>query len=56
MSLIWGVERPTMILQFELAQQIKANAVNELALALRLLRNEIVDDGVHVMILLRCMR
>ena len=41
--------------EFELAQKIKANAVNELALALRLLRNEIVDDGVCVMIL-GCMR
>ena len=42
--------------QFELAQQIKTDAVNQLALSLQSLRNDIMDDGVHVMILLRCMR
>ena len=56
MSLIWGVKPRMMILQFKLAQQIKTDAVNLLALGLQLLRNDIVDDGVHVMILLRCMR
>ena len=42
--------------EFQLAEQIKSNAVNQLALALQLVQNDIVDDGIHVMILLRCMR
>ena len=39
--------------EFILAQQIKTDAINQLALALQLVRNEMLDDGVHVMILLR---
>ena len=42
--------------EFELVQQIKTDAVNQLVLGLQSLRNDIMDDGVHVMILLRCMR
>ena len=42
--------------EFTLAQQIKTDAINQLALALQSVRNEMVDDGVHVMILLRCLR
>ena len=42
--------------EFVSAQQIKNDAINQLILALQLVRDHIVDDGVHVMILLRCMR
>ena len=52
MSLIFGVEPPMMILQFALAQRIKSDAINQLALALQLG----MRCGVHVMLLLRCMR
>ena len=42
--------------EFVLAQQIKTDAINRLALALQAVRNEMIDDGVCVMILLRCIR
>ena len=55
MSLIYGLEPHMMILQFLLAQQTKKDAINQLALALHLVRDQMVD-GVHVMTLCRCMR
>ena len=42
--------------EFALAQQIKTDAINRLALALNLVRNEMLDDGVHLMILLKCIK
>ena len=51
--LVWSVKQ---VAEFQLAQQIKIDAVNQLALALQLLTNDIVDDEVHLLILLRCMR
>ena len=39
--------------EFQLAEQIKINAVNRLSIALQLIQDDIVDDGIHVMVLLR---
>ena len=41
--------------EFQVAQEIKSSPVTELTLALQSLQNDLVDDGVRVMILLRCM-
>ena len=37
-------------------KQIKADAANQLALGLQVIRNEMIDDGVHLLVLLRCMK
>lgn len=42
--------------EFVVAKQIKQNAIDQLALALRLARDHIPDDGEHAMLVLRCIK